>query len=310
MIGCSARRGGHEAIQTGLRVGTGVSMTIEIYDIEQKLEREAEEAQARMAKLVSQSPVNQYPSWVQIHKVNIIRNLSCYEEIREMLLRGIPTIEVARFIQVHGEMKFHKLDTVRQYLEHFKATIPKWHFKSYTLQKSLEAEVARQKQVNVLDEMAWLIQQQRQRIELGMNAERNFGFLQSGMERNMLAQNAMLKDYLETSQKLGGEDRSQKRSSIPAPEWSVAYDDPKNPVVKEDIASVMGNPESRTRVTRAIENILELTKKLSPEKLAMLGKNLVDEPMRAEIVPETVEGVEHEQSEPTGETGEEFHIEP
>lgn len=210
--------------------------------------------------------MTKFPSWVQLSYVRKIRDLGCFESIREMILSGVPLVEVARQIQSLGEMNTIKLDTLRMYLEHYKATIPTWMMAARQQPKQyLELKQKADEGVDCLKEMTRLYGWMKERLEIGMAQERRFGLLTNGMDRNFVVASQLLQLIDEVKGKLGLSD-DQARVALPKHladqvEWNRIYS-------RESVQQVMSSPEKRSRVVQAAERLLDLwATKLSADQI-------------------------------------------
>jgi hypothetical protein len=196
-----------------------------------------------------------WPKWIRESYVRSIRNLRCHEAIREMLLHGVAPIECARHIQLLGEMTEIGLDTLRQYCEHYKATIPKHLFmqkmepQAYPgIRRKVSSEIDT---LGILDKLQKI---QMERIELGLQRERGMQFVMTGGEKNILAMLEVVSKIQEIQADVFGyhgkgpqviETTGQQVSQM---DWSRTYSSPK-------VNETMSNPESRARVLRFIETV-------------------------------------------------------
>lgn len=139
-----------------------------------------------------------YPKWVDAGHVRYIKNLKCFENVRSMILQRIPSVEIARQIQMFGEGHNHSLETLRQKLEHYRATIPKAAFLVPSMHQHSPAFKSAIQQlresVNVVEDMNRLKQMMFERLEIALKREREMGFLLPGIEKQYDVQMRIIKE--------------------------------------------------------------------------------------------------------------------
>lgn len=240
---------------------------------EDEIEKEADDAQAHMdAKIkAKQLALTQFPKWVELSYVRKIKELDCFESVREMLMSGVTVIEVARHIHSLNEMNQVKLETLKLYLDHYKATIPAWMLAARQQPKQyLELKKKADEGIDCLKEMQTLYVMMKDRLEMGVKQERNFGILTSGMDRNFVVAINIIKEIDELKSRLGISD-DQARVALPKHmsdqvEWNRVYS-------RESVQEVMNSPEKRSRVVQAAERLLDLyANKLSAQQIDQLKK--------------------------------------
>jgi hypothetical protein len=245
---------------------------------EEELDKVEAEANARHVAMTK------FPSWVKLSYVRKVRDMVAFETIREMILSGMPMVEVGRQVHMLGEMPNIKLATVVTYLDHYRATIPTWMMAARQQPKQyLELKQKAEEGIDCLKEMSRLYNWIKERLEIGMAQERRFGILTSGMDRNFVVAAQLLQQIDEMKSKLGISD-DQARVALPKHmsdqvEWNRIYS-------RESVQRVMTNPEQRSRVVQAAERLLDLwANKLTSEQLDKLKKSRVPEILPAEEDP-------------------------
>lgn len=211
----------------------------------------------------------QFPSWVVLSRVNRIRRLNCFELVREMILSGHATIEVARKVHELGEFKTKKLETVRSDLEHYKATIPSWEFAARQKPKQyLEMKHKIEEQINITQELCELYQMMKKRIAIGMATDAKFGFVQANLERNFVVAAALLAQIQTMRDRVGFGDMKGllPQSTADSIDWQRVYG-------RKSVTNVMKDPDARARVVGVAERLFSLYgKQITPEQIQDLMK--------------------------------------
>lgn len=237
---------------------------VQIQRLEVKSDEELVEANQMVEATES---LTKFPSWVKNGHLNQVKNLKCFELVREMLITGVSSIEVAKKIQGLGELTHCKLESIRQYLEHYKATIPTWLLASRQQPKDyLQLQAQTKETLDVMEKLVSLYKRIDERIEIGMKQERKFGLLTNGLEKNFLIASKLLEQIEALKEKLGVADH-QAREALPQGmltpqvDWNRVYS-------KQSVVEVMNHPEKRTRIIGVAERLLELYgSKLEPRDL-------------------------------------------
>lgn len=200
---------------------------------------------------------HQIPKWVQPAFVRKIRNLNCFELVREWLLEGIAGPEVAR--RVH-EQCGEALDMSRNYLNdcisHYRQTIPPWAFVArINPQKYLKTLRSADEGLDVVKEIQDLYKLQKKRVEIGFQREQQFGLLSSGMEKNMLVAAELIEKLVSLKEQLGLNVEQIPENLNP----NIAKDvDWKRVYARESVSKVLENPESRSRVVQVAERLIDM----------------------------------------------------
>lgn len=239
-----------ETFELNVMVEVSPTVNIEpiISDIEEVIERELADSE--------KIAITKFPPWVSMRLVRRIRQLNCFETVREMVMSGVPSVEVARHIHSVGELLTAKVDTVRQYIEHFKVTIPSWQLAARQQPKQyLDLKQKADAAIDVLSKLTKMYNIMEDRIEIGVAQEKRFQLLTSGMERNIVVAVNILAQIQELKERLGVTD-DQAKSALPKHladqvDWSKIY-------ARESVSRVMSNPEARTRVLQAAERLIDL----------------------------------------------------
>jgi hypothetical protein len=207
----------------------------------------------------------QYPSWVKEGNVAKVRGLKCFETVREMLLNGIPAAEVARHIQHLNELTDTTHQTVRVYVEHYKATLPKTQMLARMVPTQyLETKAAVDKRLDCLAALEELHGWMKKRIQIGMRREESMDFLMPNMEKNfsvmleIIAKTHEVKKDLIGDQKQIAEDIS-KQTAVARIDWNRIYESP-------NANELMNNVESRARLVRFSQTLSNVFGKLTPEQ--------------------------------------------
>lgn len=262
------------SISMGMSVNIGVTLSVEIVDEQDRVDQEIGE---QAEQVLEQSlAVTKFPSWVRMSYVNRIRNLNCFETVREMILSGTPIIEVAKQIHSLGEAKSLTLESLRLYLDHFKATLPAWIMAMRQQPKQfLEIKRKADSTVDVLQELNRLYLWTKERLEIGMSQERRFQLLTNGMDKNFAIASRLLDQISEVKERLGVTE-DQTNAAMPKKltdqvDWNRIY-------ARESVQKVMSNPEQRSRVVQVAERLFDMySSKLSPEQMDKKEKAIKDE---------------------------------
>lgn len=209
----------------------------------------------------------EWPKWVQKSLVNKIKLLNCFENVRSMLINGVPSIETARYIQQVGELRDIELDSVRQYVEHFKATLPRGYFVAQVDQRKYTDTVKKfdggHRTLKRLDAIYDILME---RIETGRKVERMTGFLVANLDKPIEQVTRLIKDMHEIEEKVLGvgpgqsmaiEDPSQRR--INQVDFDKLYD-------KQGLNAVVRDPQSRLRVVKFVDSAMQYFKNLKEEE--------------------------------------------
>jgi hypothetical protein len=211
------------------------------------------------------APYVGFPSWVSKSFVARIRALNCFETVRAMLIGGMPGVEVARHIQSLNELTDLKLESVRQMVEHFKATLPKGLMMArMNPNHYVETKKKVEAQVDLVAECKYLFDLQKKRIEILMKREEGIGFLLTGGEKNFSEARELLRQMADLTKMMGvtnaqaGEAMEQMAKSKDV-NWSQLYSKPQ-------MNEVMADPQSRARLVRFAENLATMYGRMSPEQ--------------------------------------------
>lgn len=193
-----------------------------------------------------------WPKWVQAYRVNAIRNLRCFENVRSMVVNYMPLPEVARQIHSMGELKDLSVESVRQYLEHYKATIPpamivrqiRPHVYDQSVKK-LESEINTVQDMNRLKNMMF------QRLDMILEREKAMGFPLPQAEKQYQV-------AMEIVSKL--DDMMHNRISVPAarPDEGMSLHgfDLDKIYNRPGLNDAVKDPASRLRVMKFMENVI------------------------------------------------------
>lgn len=199
-----------------------------------------------------------WPKWVRKSYVDYIKSLRCFENIRELCISNLPPTEIARQIQLYGEGKDLQVGTIANYLEHYKATVPKGlivqranpHFA--TQRKKAEQEL------NVQEEVSKLYKLMYKRVEIAVNREDSIGFLLPNVEKSF----AVALDYLKALHELRasmGFEAEQAKSISREIDWDRIY-------VRPGVNKVLQDPAARARVVRFVEGMTSLFGNMPEER--------------------------------------------
>jgi len=232
-----------------------------------------EDFDLEVAKRIREATFIQYPEWVDDRYVNYTRALRCFELVREELLSGTPTIEVARHVQILNEWKDKKLGTVRVYLEHFKATLPKTQMLARMVPAQyVETKKKVDKSLDCLVALEELYGMMMDRIKIGMKREVAMEFLMNGMEKQFAGALDILSKIHEIKSDLRGNPidiSNDMKGMTPAIDWTKVYSSP-------NVNEVMSDPEKRARLVRMVENLAKLSGKMTPEQHVKTLKSAED----------------------------------
>lgn len=216
----------------------------------------SKEERNKIDERIQALPATKYPHWVQDSFVQKIRQLDCFEQVREWLIEGLPAGEVARRLVDQGYYSELSIITVQAYVTHYRATIPPWAFISRRHPTQyLNAVKAADHGIDVLKEMADLIRLQKKRVEIGFQREQQFGLLSSGMEKNVAVTATLISQFAEMKERLGLSEHQIQQNLPPDVVKDVDW---KHVYGRESVAKVLGNPESRARVVQVAERLLDM----------------------------------------------------
>jgi hypothetical protein len=213
----------------------------------------------------------QYPSWVKKRYVEYVRSLNCFETVREMLLSGMPSSEVARQIHHLNEWKDKGHDTIRVYVEHYKQTLPKTEMLARMVPRQyLETKAQVKERLDCLAALEELHGWMKKRIQIGMRREESMDFLMNNMEKNFSVMLEIISKTHEIKKDLLGNEKAieadmAKQTAASRIDWGKIYESP-------NANEVMNNPESRARLVRFSQTLSNVFGKLTPEQ----QKNVVE----------------------------------
>lgn len=207
----------------------------------------------------------QYPSWVDEWKVTRVRALKCFETVREMLLSGMPSVEVARQVHNLNEWKDLKIETVRTYLEHFKATLPKSLMMARMLpEQYIETKKKVDQSLDCIDSLQNLYTLMMKRIEIGMQRETAMQFLMPNMEKQFAVVLDIISKVHDIKKDLSLTEKEvvsevSRGGAISKVEWGNIYSSP-------NANAVMNDPESRARLVRFSESVTKIFGKMPADQ--------------------------------------------
>lgn len=205
-----------------------------------------------------------WPRWVAKHKVDYVKSLRCFENIRELCISNLPPIEIARQIQLYGEGRELQVASLANYIEHYKATVPKGlivrranpHFA--TQRKKAEEEL------NVNEELVKLYQLMYKRVNIAVNREETIGFLLPNVEKSFAVALDYLKELGEVRKTLGFEESNERAKAISKEiDWDRIY-------VRPGMNKVLEDPAARGRIVRFVESMTSLFGNMPEEKQQQL----------------------------------------
>jgi hypothetical protein len=218
----------------------------------------AEESETEMDKILREGYVKA-PDWVNKSHVRTIKGLNCYEAVRELLLNGTPSIEVARQIQLLNELKHVSLNSIRVYVEHFKATLPKLEMIQRINPLGFVAAAKKvEKAIDSLSVLEKMIEAMVSRIEIGMKREAAMQFLMPGMNKEFETIKNMIQAHHEMKRNIIGRTDIEMITDAPM-DWSKVYSAP-------NVNEVMQSPEKRARLVRMTENLTKMYGTMTPEQ--------------------------------------------
>lgn len=217
-----------------------------------------------------------YPKWVDPKQVERARNLKCFETVREMLLSGIPAVEVARQIHLLGEMKDWQVDSIRVMVEHLKATLPKAQMLARmvptayaSVKKKVDAEFDCMKSLVEIQDLM------KKRLQIAYRREEAVGFLLKDTAPNFAIMLDIVSKIHDIQKDLIGPkgdiemDVQKSGSAAAGIDWSRVYSSPK-------VNEVMANPESRARLLRFTETLSNVFGRLSAEQQERIMEKAAD----------------------------------
>ena len=216
-------------------------------------------------------PVTQFPGWVRPDYVRQIRGLHCFEDVREMIILGVPVVEVARKVHSLGELKNLKINTLEMQLRHYKATIPKWLIAARQSEnlpvQYLEVKKASEA-IEVFTELTSLYEMIKERLQIGMRVDRKFEIVTPHLEKTFMVAAGILDKIREMKERnwVAQEDQRVVNAPTKSLDWSKIYS-------SGSVAKVMADPESRSRVIKVAERLMDLYgKNLTLEQIDRLQK--------------------------------------
>jgi len=242
------------------------------------------------------APPNQmftpWPSWVKSHKVEKIKKLKNFSAVYELILMGLPSIEVARQIQQLNEYMDQEVATIRAWVEHFKATVPRSMLmaKQVPIKRLVTQQTKMNRSIDIFQECVDLFFLQKQRVNIGWDREKELKFLLNGTNKEFKIALEYLKVLLEIKE-AEGLTQSQLDQATSAPinhgyDFDTLYQ-------RKGINKMMEDPASRMRIMKTVENVLEsysphLDNKKRPPDLNMSPSNQVEPGPTLDDIPEGV----------------------
>lgn len=203
-----------------------------------------------------------YPGWVKEHNVKAVRELKCFEAVREMLLNGMPVVEVVRQVQLLNEWKTRTPESARVTLEHYKATLPKVEMMARMVPAAyVEVKKRVDKTVDymgVLDRMVGIMEK---RIEIAFEREKAMQFLMPNVEKQFAVMIELVGRIHEIKKDLGVIEMEKAPPALPptATDWSKMY-------VTPTVNDQMADPQTRARLARFTETITKMYGGMPPDR--------------------------------------------
>lgn len=208
----------------------------------------------REVKTVKQRYIENWPSWVRPAKVQKIKDLNCFAIIHDLILNGLPAPEVARHIQLHNELPGDSPDQIRQFVEHYRATIPKSILAQRHLPKVVQLAAREiQESVDVVKEMSSLFFKMKKRFDMNATREDAIQFSLAANDKIAAEMKNILMAIAILKEKYGVTDE-QVRQAAKDPTLGVDWD---GVYGREGVNQVIKDPAARMRVLRTVEGMLE-----------------------------------------------------
>lgn len=209
------------------------------------------------------------PKWVQKYKCDKVKRLPIFAQVYDMLLDGTPAMQVAKFIQSAGFHEDQSIHTVRGWVEHFNATIPKaLVVKRQNPIQYHRAKAQVDKAIDVIGELRELLDLQKKRINMGHDREEQMQFLMNNMHKEM---NTAL-EYLKVAHTVKdslGLNRPQHEEPI---ETEGRVLDLEKTYAREGLNKVLDNPKSRMKVLSTVERYVEMYGKRDVQRTSVHKK--------------------------------------
>jgi hypothetical protein len=202
---------------------------------------------------------NGWPSWIDPKKVEGIRSLKIFEKVHEMILVGWTHMEIARTIHAEGEMLAVNEETVRAYITHYCATLPKTMLISRKDKAAVNSIVKKvEASLNAIEEMTALYRLQMERITMARKREDQLSFPMASVHKDILAAQTILKDIAAIQHGvIGGKYGQQPFQSSQHSDVVDAYDLTKA-YTKETVQKVLNDPKKRVKVLDMVERMVDM----------------------------------------------------
>jgi hypothetical protein len=231
-------------------------ITLKVGDeVDKELDMQKKLHERGFAGIVNQHP---WPSWVDESRVKRIRALNCFPLVHDYILNRVPTDQIARYIQLHGEMTKLGIATIRQYVEHYKATVPKM-----LMMRSMGANISVRKiekkaerVLNIMDELNWLYNFQKKRLEKAKGEEDKLPFMNAKMHHDVKQAREILQSAYTVMKDLGitGAEREEDaKGVIDTAEKLIDSMNLGKLYSNERITDTIKDPQSRMKIMRAVE---------------------------------------------------------
>lgn len=202
-----------------------------------------------------------WPKWVTPSKVKAIQQLPIFAMVHEMILLGHPDNEIARSIQAHGYMDDIELNSVINYVAHYKATVPKSLILLHNTPKHvLDAKSKLDEQLDVISEQDWLYRIQKTRLQKALEAEQMTNYIIPNLDKEIDLAAKLLERSVKIRKDAGFNDPEIFKASKKDDRFGVDLD---RIYSKEGITEKLTDPKTRLKILGAVESLLAIAQKKS-----------------------------------------------
>jgi len=202
-----------------------------------------------------------WPKWVIPSRVKHIQQLPIFSMVHEMVLLGHPDSEIARMIHNHGCMNTFELNSVIQYITHYRATIPKsLILLHHTPKHVLDAKAKMDNQLDIIEEADWMYKIQKDRVRKVMGYEDQVAFLLPNVDKEIDLAARLLERAMKFRKEAGFNHPEIFKSAKKEDKFGVDLD---RIYSREGITEKLTDPKSRLKILGVVENLLSIAQKKS-----------------------------------------------
>lgn len=218
----------------------------------QRLQRAVEQKVDRESRLIDEERL--------VERHPYVMGMERYDDVHEMLAGGMPATRVADLIQERwGDAEdISRTALIRKLRRYYKDIPDAEKHRSTVPRRHAEAVDKHEQQLSVLDELQWLYEKQKKRLNLWTKYEIDGGMLMPNTPREINETRRTLESIAKLRQELGIDTRHLGRLEVAA---EVAHVDTARRVFGQEVAQVLEDPQSSYRVHKVAERMMSLVRR-------------------------------------------------